>query len=229
MMMGGCGEYTVVREAAAVRLPRCVSLADGALVEPLASCLHAVAVAGMRAGARVLVLGAGAMGVGVLFWTRRLGAGRIVASARSEWREPLALGMGADEYLTGGDDLPERVVAALGGPPDIVFECAGAPGLIAQAVNLVRPRGTVVVAGGCMEPDSFVPAVAMFKEVSLRFACAYSLEDFQHSVDVLDRGALEPRSMVTQTVGLDALPEAMEALRRGSRQCKVLVDPSATT
>src|SRR5437899_1385521 len=83
-------------------------------------------VAGMRAGARVLVLGASAMGVGVVFWTRRLGAGRIVASARSEWREPLALGMGADEYLTGGDDLPERVVAALGGPPDIVFECAGA-------------------------------------------------------------------------------------------------------
>ena len=81
------------------------------------------------------------------------------------WREPLALKMGADAYLPSGECLPERVASALGGPPDVVFECAGAPGLIEQAVNLVRPRGTAVIAGGCMEPDSFVPALAMFKEV----------------------------------------------------------------
>ncbi len=97
--------------------------------------------------------------------------------------------------------------------------------MIAQAVNLVRPRGTVLVGGGCMQPDHFIPFIAMCKEVCMQFAAAYTAKDFQSAVDALDSGAVEPRSMITETLPLAAMPAALESLRGSNRQCKVMIDP----
>jgi (R,R)-butanediol dehydrogenase/meso-butanediol dehydrogenase/diacetyl reductase len=80
---GGFGDYVAVPAANAVRLPQGLSLADGALVEPMACGLRALRLAGLRAGERVLALGAGSMAIAIVYWARRLGAGRIVAASRS--------------------------------------------------------------------------------------------------------------------------------------------------
>lgn len=228
MMMGGFAHYTVAKAALATKLPAALSLEDGALVEPVACSLHTVKMGGIEPGARVLVLGAGGVGLGAVFWARRLGAGKIAVVARSDWRKPMALGMGADAFVVSDDNLAANVNEALGGPPDIVFEAIGSPGIIAQAIDLVRPRGTVVVAGCCTQPDSFVPFLAMFKELRLQFVSAYTLQDFQITVDAMDRGALEARTMVTDTLPLDAMPAALESLRAGGRHCKILIDPWMT-
>lgn len=225
MMMGGFGEYTLVAEDMAIRLPSSLSLADGALVEPLACSLRGAAAARLTRGERVLVLGAGAMGLGAVYWARQLGAVRIVASARSGWRESLALEMGASRYLRL-DDLGEALADALGGRlPDVVFECTGAPGMIARAIDRVRPGGRVVCLGICASPDGFVPAIAAARQVSLHFTLAYGVGDFRHAVDVLDSGAVQPRAMIQQTVGLAGVPAMLETLRAGSPYCKVMIDP----
>ncbi|TLX70627.1 alcohol dehydrogenase [Pseudomonas nicosulfuronedens] len=222
---GAFAQYTLATERESVKLPTSLSLADGALVEPLAVGLHGVALAQMAPGARVLVLGAGPIGLATVFWARRLGAGAIAVSAASRRREPLAREMGADAFLDPELAPEQAAQAALGGAPDLVFECAGAPGLIAQAVGAVRSRGTVVVLGCCSVPDTFVPAAGLFKEVRLQFANTYSVAQFEHVARTLDAGHLEPRAMVTDTVGLQALPATFEALRERTAQCKVLLDP----
>lgn len=224
---GGFGQYAIAKARAAIKLPRSLSLSDGALVEPLAVSLHGVTLAELKPGARVLVQGAGAIGLAAAWWARRLGAGRIAVTARSSRGEPYAMQLGADRFLVSGEDLQAQVGAALGGPPDVVFECVGVPGMVAQAINLVRPRGTVVILGNCMLPDTFYPAQAMFKQVRIQGSMVYSLREFETVAQALDAGQVEPRCMVTDTVGHAVLPQVFESLRQPGGQCKVMVDPWA--
>lgn len=224
-MLGGFGEYLRVAESSAIKLPSALSLADGALVEPLAVGLRGVALAEMAPCCRVLVLGAGSVGLAALYWARHLGAGKIVAASPSARRRDIALAMGADAFETLGEDESERINAALGGPPDLVLECAGASGVLGKAIELVRPGGTIVSLGFCTSPDPIVPAIATWKRVTMKFSLAYTLADFEHAADMLDRGHVEPRLMISDTIGLDSLPAMFEALRGGAPQTKVHVEP----
>jgi threonine dehydrogenase-like Zn-dependent dehydrogenase len=228
-MAGGFAEYVVSTERTAIKLPATLSLADGALVEPLAVGLHGASLAQIRPGSSVLVIGAGPIGLAAVFWARRLGAGPIAVTAASRQRETLALRHGASAFVLPekSDDLPQAASAALGGMPDVVIEAVGKKGVIAQAINCVRPAGTVVVLGFCSQFDSFLPAIAVWKEVNLQFAMTYNLAEFEHVARVLDRGDVDPRAMITDTIALNALPGVFEAMRHRTHQCKVMVDPWA--
>jgi 2-desacetyl-2-hydroxyethyl bacteriochlorophyllide A dehydrogenase len=226
-LMGGFGEYLRAAASSAVKLPEALSLADGALVEPLSVGLHGVSLAKLDPGAKVLVLGAGSVGLAAIYWARKLGAGRVVASSPSPRRAALAQRLGANAFEVLGEGESERITAALGGAPDMVFECAGAVGLLGKAVELVRRGGLVMSMGFCTSPDPVVPALATWKEVRIAFSMAYTLQEFQYATDMLDAGHVEPRDMISDTVGLDAFPIAFEALRAGGSQTKLQVDPWA--
>jgi len=169
-MIGGFGEYVLADARYAVRLPSCLSPADGALGEPLASALQAVRLSGLDVGARVLVLGAGAIGLGVVYWLRRLGAGIIVATARSRRNEGIVHEMGVSGFIAQGERFDESVMKMFGGKPDIVFDCAGHPGVFSQAVDVVRPKGTVVGAAVCFHPENFVVGNANWKQLRIQFS-----------------------------------------------------------
>ena len=221
--MGGFGEYLRLAEGAAVRLPQTLSIADGALVEPLAVGLHGVRMADMQMGARVLVLGAGSVGLAAIFWARRLGAGRVVAASRSMTREAMALEMGADAFVQTGEGEIERVIEALGGQPEIVLECAGAVGLLGQAISHVKTFGQVLSLGFCTSPDPVIPGLAAFRQVRISFPLAYSPGEFRHVADMMLAGKIDPKAMITSTIALDDLPETFEALRGPNDQTKVHV------
>jgi len=226
-LMSGYAEYACAAESSVVKLPASLSLADGALIEPLASSLRGVAMAGIRPGSSVAVLGVGAIGMGAIYWAKLLGAKDVIAVAKSDRQRDLALRMGATCFLTQADDLPQRIAGASGGPPEIVFECIGAAGALSAAAGLVAPRGTVVVLGMCMSADSINPFFAGFKSLVVKFSAAYELRDFEAAARAMDRGAVEPRAMVTSTISLDHLPVVFERMREKPFGCKTLVNPGA--
>jgi len=226
-LVGGFGEYMRIAAASSIVLPDSLSAQDGALVEPLAVGLRGVRLAAMPPGARVAVIGAGSIGLAVIYWARLLGAGKIVALSRSARRADLAVQMGATRFETLGEGEGDRVAQALGGMPDIVFECTGAVGTLQKAVELVAPGGAVVSLGFCTSPDPILPSLATWKQVTIKFSFAYDLREFQHCADMFDAGHVEPRLMVSRTVGLDSFPELFEALRAGANETKVHVDPWA--
>jgi (R,R)-butanediol dehydrogenase/meso-butanediol dehydrogenase/diacetyl reductase len=225
MNMGGFAQYMVCPENVCVKMPATMPHADAALVEPLAVGLLGVQRNPFPIGAQIAVLGTGPVGLAAIFFARRAGAGKIVAIAPSRSKEAIALAMGADHFLTLGDDTAAEVAEILSGPPDCVMECAGAPGAIERCVEMVRPQGSVTVYGLCTHADTWHPASALLKEVKLQFVVSTSLQQFRIAADLLNAGSVEPRAMVTDTISLQSLPEVFEAMRTDNRHCKVLVDP----
>jgi (R,R)-butanediol dehydrogenase / meso-butanediol dehydrogenase / diacetyl reductase len=224
---GGYGQYSLAEPHQLIRLPKTLALEDGALVEPLAVSLHGVALAHPQPGARVLIVGAGPIGLAAAYWSKRMGASRIAVTASSNRRAGLALGMGATHFIDPANASGEAVNAALGGPPDIVYEAVGKVGLIQKCIEYVKPRGTVVVLGLCTPQDHFMPFQFIVKEVTLKASAFYEVREFELAADALDQDPHTLRAMVTDIVDLANMPAMFESLRQRSTQCKVLVNPSA--
>jgi (R,R)-butanediol dehydrogenase/meso-butanediol dehydrogenase/diacetyl reductase len=224
--VAGFGQYTRINEMAALKLPAGITPVDGALIEPLACSLHGLRVAGTEKGKRVLIIGAGPIGLGAVYWSRLMGANTVVVMARSDRRKPVAMQIGTDAFLIGPrDDSGRAVTEALGGPPDIVVECAGTPGVLNSAIQLVRPKGTVMSLGMCLLPDTYDGFTCVMKEVTVKFSLLYSLAEYQMVIDAYEAGHMEPRHMISNTITLGMLPDRFEAMREPNDYCKVLVDP----
>lgn len=223
---GGFADYMAPAVHGVTKLPDGLSLADGALVEPIACGLHALRQAGLRGGERVLVLGAGAMALAVVFWARRLGAGRIVVASRSQRRAQAALAFGADAVLAFDPEDPQAIGRALGGAPDIVAECVGKPGMLNRAIAEARVGAAVISMGMCAQHEPVIPAGCTFKEVRLFFPLAYSLAEFEETARALDAASFDPCAMVSDVIALEEAPATIEALRAGRSALKVQVDPS---
>jgi threonine dehydrogenase-like Zn-dependent dehydrogenase len=121
-----------------------------------------------------------------------------------------------------------RLADALGQRPSgpVVFECVGVPGMLEGIVKEVPLLSRVVVVGVCMEPDSFMPARAIIKEVELRFVYGYDPEEFQTTLQMIASGAVDPSPLHTGTVGLDEVAGAFEALGHPEEHAKILIDPA---
>lgn len=223
---GGYAEFALTRPNQCVKLPKSASLADGAIIEPLAVALHGVRLSGLRRGDKVLVLGAGPIGLAVAFWARQLGAERVVVQDVTEWQRTRALELGADAFIADpADPVAASDAAFKGSKPDIVFECVGIPGLIAQAVQQVRNRGTILLLGLCTRPDTIDSFAMLSKEVRLVTSAFFTRSDFEEALDALGAGAAEPRLLVTSTIGLNEVPAMFETLKQRTHQCKVLIAP----
>jgi 2-desacetyl-2-hydroxyethyl bacteriochlorophyllide A dehydrogenase len=215
---GGYSEFVRVSARESFALPEGIGTDLGALVEPLAVGLHAVERARIQADDRVLVIGAGPVGLAVTLWARHMGARRLVVSDPVAARRAAAAAFGATATVDPG-------TGDLGAPYDLVFECVGTPGMIATAVGEAAVHGRVIVAGVCTKPDPFIPVIAVMKELAMHFVVYYRRQDFAYVVDMLAQGRIDPSGFVTDRVGLDAFPAAFEALKTPSTQCKVLVQP----
>jgi (R,R)-butanediol dehydrogenase/meso-butanediol dehydrogenase/diacetyl reductase len=222
---GGYAEYALTRPNQCVKLPGGLSLSDGAIIEPLAVALHGVNLSGLKAGDKVLILGAGPIGLAVAFWAQRLGAGKVAVQEIAEYQRDRALGMGADVFVVDPKDPVGSAERGLGGKADIVFECVGIPGLIDQAVQQVRNRGTILLLGLCTRPDPINSFAMLSKEVKLVTSAFFTVPEYRASLDALASGAIEPRLLVTDTISLADTPAVFESLKHRTSQCKVLIAP----
>lgn len=221
----GFAELARIPANVAVRLPAVLSMADGALIEPLAIGLYGVNLAQIRPGDRVLVLGAGTVALYAIYWARRLGAGRIVAMSRSARRRDAVLEMGADAFAAYGDSETAEVAEALGGAPQIVFEGVGAEGMLGKALMHAAQFGKVISLGFCTAPDPIIPAIASLKCASLHFAIGYTMKEFLYIADQMDKGHCDPKTIITNNIPLSRLPAMMNALREPNNETKVHVYP----
>ena len=119
--------------------------------------------------------------------------------------------------------LGERLGAGPKAP--VVFECVGVPGMIESIIDGAPLFSRVVVVGVCVGPDTFRPALAINKEIDLRFVIGYTPLEFRDTLHMLAEGEVDPRPMVTGAVGLDGVAAAFDALADPETHAKILIDP----
>jgi threonine dehydrogenase-like Zn-dependent dehydrogenase len=123
-----------------------------------------------------------------------------------------------------------RLGEALGALPKrpVIFECVGVPGVIESILDGAPLFSRVVVAGVCVGEDRFTPAMAINKEIDLRFVFGYSPLEFRDTLHMLAEGKVDARPLITGSVGLDGVAAAFEALGHPDGHAKILVDPASS-
>ncbi len=116
--------------------------------------------------------------------------------------------------------------AGLGPKNPVIFECVGVPGVLAEIIDAAPLFSRIVVAGVCVGPDTFTPALAINKEVELRFVLGYTPLEFRDTLHMLADGKVDPRPMITGTVGLAGVPGAFSDLADPESHAKILIDPA---
>ncbi len=114
----------------------------------------------------------------------------------------------------------------LGPRGPVVFECVGLPGLIDEIIGSAPFFSRVVVVGVCMGADRIRPAMAINKEVDLRFVLGYTPLEFRDTLHSLADGKLDGSPLFTGTVGLDGVGAAFDSLGAADADAKILIDPT---
>jgi (R,R)-butanediol dehydrogenase / meso-butanediol dehydrogenase / diacetyl reductase len=152
----------------------------------------------------------------------------IIATDTKPQRRKLALTLGAD-FAAEPDKLRELLPDATAGiGPDVVVECSGVPGLAKQAIRLTRRGGIAVLVGihGKEEPFDVLDAVLGEKRVVGSAAHLWD-EDVAAAVDLLSRGKVNGRPLLTTRIPLEQVVEGFDILDNSSADTlKILVTPN---
>ena len=190
-----------------------MDLATAALGEPLAVAIHGVRISGLAIGQRVLVLGAGTIGLMAVMAARAGGAGEVLVTARRPQQKAAALALGADRVF-GDTEENELYAAAMESPIDLVIESVGgAASTLDVAVRASRPGGTICLLGVYTKPVPFPGMIAVGRELTIKGSLVYnragSRADFDIAVDLLQRhGGLLNQTLITHRFPLARLSEA---------------------
>jgi (R,R)-butanediol dehydrogenase/meso-butanediol dehydrogenase/diacetyl reductase len=215
---GGFAEYAKVPARHSFAVPDELPAHYSALVEPFAVGLHGVKSAEIAEGDDVLIVGAGGVGLTTLVWALQRGAARVTVADPSAHRRDTAAKMGAADVVASASDAET-------GEYDAVIECVGRPELLQTVQPALRPRGRIVIAGTCTEPTPIEPITALLKELTVRYALAYTIDEFREVVDAFGSGDIDPSPTVGQSFELSRIADAFDAVRNTQVQGRVSVIP----
>ena len=169
---------------------------------------HAAAIADLSGARAALVVGCGPVGLAVIAALKARGFGPVIAADFASGRRALAESFGADIVLDPSAGSPHRRwedlglpmtradrgrILAAGGKPGrpVIFDCVGLPGIIQSIIEEAPAGAQIVVVGVCMEADRFEPSTAIAKELELRFAYAYSADEFAATLRNIAEGRID--------------------------------------
>lgn len=201
------------------KLPDHVSLEEGALLEPLSVAVHACRRAGISIGSKVLVCGAGPIGLVNLMTAKACGASKVAITDLDEGRLNKAKELGAD-YVIKVDPakdsraLAKEVVDSLG-LADQSIECTGAESSFHTAIHATKSGGTLVVVGMGKAVVQFPIVDALVREVDIRGIFRY-VNCYPTALALIASGAVNVKPLVTHHFKLEQSLDAFETSRTGA-------------
>ena len=214
---GAFTEYLAIHEDFAFALPDSLSDEAGALMEPLSVAIWACRKAGVSGGDRVLVTGAGPIGLLCLQVARAFGATSVEISDVSEPRLELARRTGATRTLQAGRDEPAEA--------DALIECSGHPGALAAGIAALRPAGTAVIVGMGPGATAELPlALIQNRELWLTGTFRYA-NTYPTAIALAAQGRVDLEAIVTGHFPLEETERALRAGREDPASVKAVVHP----
>jgi L-idonate 5-dehydrogenase len=196
-----------------------ITAGEAAMAEPFSVALHAVAQAGGVAGKRVLVTGCGPIGALCLIAARHLGAADVVVSDIAKPALEFARRLGADAYLDAASAVDFEPYALDKGSFDVVLECSGSAAALATALQVARPRATIVQLG--LGGDMSLPMnMLVAKEISLRGSFRFHPE-FAQAVSLINDRSVDLKPLISETFDIGDAVAAFDMASDRSRAMKV--------
>jgi len=224
---GGFAEYVAVPARLLHRLPDELGFEEGALIEPLSNALHFVRdVTPVRLGDLAVVQGCGPIGLLSAQLFRLAGAEVLVTGISVDVeRFKIAARLGFETVNVEEEDLVERVMGVAGGRgADIAFVATGAPAAVAQAIQIVKKGGHVTIVGIFGRPVEVPVTQIVRRELALSGAFDARPVNFEESIRLARRGAVDLKGLITHRLPLERATEAFE-IAKSRVGCKVLFIP----
>jgi len=223
---GGFAQYTKAAPDQLVKVSDNLPDNVAALGEPFAVAYHVCKRAGVAKKNKVLVTGAGTIGIVVALAAKELGAERVIVSEINKSRIELAKSLGLETVNPMEIDLPAFAKEASNSVGfDIVIDASGAKQSILQLPDLCRPGGTLMSLSLSSQPYEFIIGKVSFKEQTLVGSRLYSHDDFIGGVEMMKSlfKSCDLSQIVTDTMDLDELPEALNMMKTGKNVGKILI------
>jgi (R,R)-butanediol dehydrogenase/meso-butanediol dehydrogenase/diacetyl reductase len=227
---GAFCQYKAVAADSLIRIPDSLPTRVAALAEPMAIAQHALRLADVHPEDRVLVTGAGPVGLLLVAVLRSEGISDITVSEPSALRRQQALAVGATRVVTPDILEPPPMTLPVAEPYQVVFECSGHASAAEAGFGQLDYAGTLVIVGTGFEPPRINQNRMIIFELEIVGAYNYNDEGFQPAVDLLDRGTLPIDALIEpENIPLAEVMVCMERLARGEIPSKVMVQPSLSS
>ncbi|WP_424944976.1 L-idonate 5-dehydrogenase [Aliiroseovarius crassostreae] len=219
-VQGGFRQSLIMGAAQCVKISDATPLSHAACAEPLAVCLHAASQAGDLKGKRVLVTGAGPIGALCVAVAKLRGAQEIVATDIADFPLEIAKRVGATQTFNVAEAAEELAdYKRPGAQFDVVFECSAAAPAIATAIDVVRPRGTVVQVGVAGSLELPINAI-VGKEINFKGTHRFH-QEFTEAVQLIDQRKINVEPLLTHIFPLSEAEAAFEQAVDRSDSMKV--------
>ena len=226
---GAFAEYVWALSQHTHKIPDQMSFEQATMVEPIAVCLRGVHQAGVFAGSRVLITGAGFIAVSAALMAKLAGATYIAVSARTPEKAQILLDQGIVDAVFDAKepDHVDQLKAASGRGFDFALECTGSGDVLLQCVQTARPGGRICLLGISRSPLSvFMNTLIAVKELTLIGSMGYTEEEFMAAVDMIAGGKIDVMPYISKRIGLGELNETIKGLiDRSLKAVKVVLHP----
>jgi L-iditol 2-dehydrogenase len=214
---GGFADFLVAPRSHVYPLPDSIDNEVAPLIQPVTTCMHGHHQIKIFPGQSVAVIGLGVAGQVHVQLAKAWGAYPVIGITRSAYKRNLAQQLGADITVSSGAEAIRGVKEATGGlGADIVIECTGHPSALADAINMARLGGTLLLFGIMSATQASLPFY--YKELNIVNTRAAKGEDYPASIDLVARGVLKLKPLVTHVVPLRDLEKAIGMLESDEDQ-----------
>jgi 2-desacetyl-2-hydroxyethyl bacteriochlorophyllide A dehydrogenase len=223
---GGFGEYMLLDEDAIMEVPSDLDDDLASMTEPLAVGLEHARRGMPTKDDVVLVVGCGAIGLGVIAGLKLMGIAPIIATDFHKSRREIAIRMGADISVDPREISPYEPLPDLGNRRvNLVYECVGMPGLLQQIISSVAFDSRVVVGGYCMEPEPIYVFSAQNKRLTVHFAGGEEAQDMQLALRSITDGTVDVKAWLGDRIGLSGVGTALAGMSGPTAPVRTVVDP----
>lgn len=203
---GAMADFVCVPAHVLRRIPKGLSLSIAALFEPLSVGLHATRRGGNSKNARVLIIGAGMIGLSILLSVRLQKPDEIIVMEPHKNRKYMALQLGADQVFDPEENTRTMEV-------DITFEAVGAASTVAKAIHHTKSGGRIVLVGNTAQHPPVDVQRVVAKELILTGTYANAGE-YDEIIDLVSQKKLDPSPLISATLPLEEGPEAFVRLHQ---------------
>jgi L-iditol 2-dehydrogenase len=217
---GAFCEYVTLHENFAHSVPETLSAEAAALVEPLSVGVWACRKARVAPGSRVLITGAGPIGLVAVQAARAFGASEVLVTDVTPHRLALAAELGATATI----NVRETPLADAGFEPDVLLECSGIPAAAGEAIRSVARAGRVVLVG--MGGDEIPLPLAHVQSYEIEVTGTFRYANtWPTAIDLAASREVDLDRLVTHRFGLDQAEQALTASVRDETAVKAVVNP----